>query len=62
MSDDDAHALAAYLKSLPPIRHKMPDRIPPGQPGEGSAPDVPAAADLLTRSICRRLPWPGRRA
>jgi hypothetical protein len=36
MSDDDAHALAAYLKSLPPIRHKMPDRIPPGQPAKGA--------------------------
>jgi mono/diheme cytochrome c family protein len=30
MSDDDAHALVAYLKSLPPVHHKAPDRIPPG--------------------------------
>jgi len=30
MSDEDAHALAAYLKSLPPVRHKAPDKIPPG--------------------------------
>jgi len=29
MSDADAYALAAYLKSIPPIRHKVPDRIPP---------------------------------
>ena len=30
MSDEDAYALAAYIKSLPPIKHKAPDRIPPG--------------------------------
>ncbi|HEU4725952.1 MAG TPA: cytochrome c [Candidatus Eisenbacteria bacterium] len=30
LSDEDAHALAAFLKSLPPVVHKMPDRIPPG--------------------------------
>jgi mono/diheme cytochrome c family protein len=30
MSDEDAHALAAFLKSLPAVSHKPPDRIPPG--------------------------------
>jgi mono/diheme cytochrome c family protein len=30
MSDQDAYALAAYLKSLPPIQHQAPERIPPG--------------------------------
>ncbi|HSQ58998.1 MAG TPA: cytochrome c [Acidobacteriota bacterium] len=30
MSDEDAYALAAYIKSLVPIRHKAPDRAPPG--------------------------------
>lgn len=30
MSDDDVQALAAFLKSLPPIQHKAPDRVPPG--------------------------------
>lgn len=30
LSDDDAHALAAFLKSLPAVRHKAPDKIPPG--------------------------------
>jgi mono/diheme cytochrome c family protein len=30
MSDEDAHALAVYIKSLPPVSHKAPDRIPPG--------------------------------
>jgi mono/diheme cytochrome c family protein len=30
MNDEDAHALAAFIKSLPPIHHKAPDKIPPG--------------------------------
>jgi len=30
LSDDDANAIAAYLKSLPPVVHKNLDRIPPG--------------------------------
>ena len=30
MSDADARALASYIKNLPPIRHKAPDKIPPG--------------------------------
>lgn len=36
MSDDDAEALAAFLKSLPPVRHKVPDRIPPGTEATGA--------------------------
>jgi mono/diheme cytochrome c family protein len=30
LSDDDAHSIAAYLKSLPAVSHKMPDKLPPG--------------------------------
>jgi len=30
LSDDDAYSIAAYLKSLPPVSHKVPDRLPPG--------------------------------
>jgi hypothetical protein len=30
MSDQDAYALAAYLKSIPAVEHKLPDRVPPG--------------------------------
>jgi mono/diheme cytochrome c family protein len=30
MSDADAKALAAYLKSIPAVKHKAPDRVPPG--------------------------------
>jgi mono/diheme cytochrome c family protein len=35
MSDDDAHALAAFIKSLPPVHHKAPDVIPPGGKATG---------------------------
>jgi mono/diheme cytochrome c family protein len=31
LDQDDAMAIAAYLKSLPPVTHKNLDRIPPGQ-------------------------------
>lgn len=36
MSNEDAAAVAAFLKSLPAVVHKSPDDIPPGQPGVGS--------------------------
>lgn len=31
LDQDDAMAIAAYLKSLPPVTHQNLDRIPPGQ-------------------------------
>jgi len=31
LTDEDAHTLAAYLKSLPPIHHQVPANVPPGQ-------------------------------
>jgi len=34
LSDDDAYSIAAYLKSLPPVSHKVLDKLPPGtKPG-----------------------------
>ncbi len=36
MLDDDAMAIASYLKSLPPVTHKNLDRIPPGQKPSGA--------------------------
>ena len=30
MTDEDLHAVAAYLKSIPAVAHRMPDRLPPG--------------------------------
>jgi len=31
LTDEDAHALAAYLKSIPPVVHEMPKQQPPGE-------------------------------
>ncbi|HSF65263.1 MAG TPA: c-type cytochrome [Paracoccaceae bacterium] len=31
LSDDDAHALAAYLKSLPPVQNRVPGPVGPGE-------------------------------
>ena len=36
MSDDDAYALAAFIKSVPPLKHKNPDRVPPGATASGA--------------------------
>lgn len=52
LTDDDAYAIAAYLKSLPAVSHKVPDVLPPGtRPGAHdwilpapSAWDAPRAA------------------
>lgn len=34
LTDEDAYAIAAYLKSLPPVSHKVPDKRPPGSKPE----------------------------
>lgn len=39
---DDMGSLIAYLKSLPPIKHKVPDRVPPNGMAHGPTLDVPA--------------------
>jgi len=36
LDEDDAMAIAAYLKSLPPVKHQNLDRIPPGQKPTGA--------------------------
>lgn len=36
LDEDDAVAIASYLKSLPPVTHKNLDRIPPGQKPTGA--------------------------
>jgi mono/diheme cytochrome c family protein len=41
LTDEDAYAVAAFLKSLPPISHKVPDRVAPGQPAAGSVCEFP---------------------
>ncbi len=30
LTDEDAHAIATFLKSLPAVSHKVPDKLPPG--------------------------------
>ncbi len=37
MTDDDAEAIAAYLKTVPPVHHVVPAVVPPGQPFTGAA-------------------------
>jgi mono/diheme cytochrome c family protein len=41
MSDADAYAIAAYLKSLRPIDHKVPDRLPPSDTLHGQFVEFP---------------------
>lgn len=59
LTDDDAMAIAKYLKSIPPVQHPMPDLIPPGTKAKGSiivlpppsawdAPRAPAGAGADT--------------
>ena len=56
LTDEDAYAIAAYLKSLTPVVHKVPDKLPPGakpaskdwvlpKPGAWDAPRAPAEGD-----------------
>ena len=52
---DDVHAIAAYLKSIPPVKHKSPDLIPPGKLVTGAALVFPAPPAWDSRS----LPPPG---
>ena len=41
LTEDDAMAIASYLKSLPPVKHKNLDRIPPGQKPTGTYIAIP---------------------
>lgn len=43
MSDADAYAIAAFLKSLPPIAHTPPSISPPDTPSQGAALVLPPA-------------------
>ena len=42
LTDDEAMAIAVYLKSLPPVAHKVPDRVAPGTAANGSIVVIPA--------------------
>lgn len=41
LTDADAHAIAAYLMSLPPVKHAVPAAVPPGQAYSGAVMDFP---------------------
>lgn len=41
LSEGDARAIAAYLKSIPPVQHKVPDYIPPGGKAKGPVIEFP---------------------
>ncbi len=60
LTDDDATAIAKYLKTLTPVPHKMPEIVAPGAPVKGSyftlpppsewdAPKAPPAAAPMTQ-------------
>ena len=51
LTDEDAYALAAFLKSLPPVRHRVPDPIPPGQPATGPRLTFPAPPEWDGRNL-----------
>jgi mono/diheme cytochrome c family protein len=42
LTDEEAYALAAYLKSLPPVRHAKPANLPPGAKAAGPVIAIPA--------------------
>jgi mono/diheme cytochrome c family protein len=41
LSEDDAHAIARYLKTIPPIVHRVPDKLKPGVKPKGSYWELP---------------------
>src|SRR5262245_36383887 len=41
MDDQDVHAVAAYLKSLPAVKHQVPAVVPPGKKASGSIAVIP---------------------
>jgi mono/diheme cytochrome c family protein len=42
LTDDDAIAIAKYLKTLTPVMHKVPDKLPPDARAKGSIIVLPA--------------------
>ncbi len=41
LTDADAHAIAVYLMSLPPVKHAVPAAVAPGQTYSGATMDFP---------------------
>ena len=45
MTDEEAFAVAAYLKSLPPVKHRVPDAVRPGVAVNGAKLVFPPAPE-----------------
>jgi mono/diheme cytochrome c family protein len=56
LTDEDAHALAAYLKSIPPVVHEMPKQQPPGETPSHPSLIFPAPPEWDARNL---PPQPG---
>jgi mono/diheme cytochrome c family protein len=62
LTDEDVHAVVAYLRSLPPLRNSLPKWVPirvaelPAEPPRGPA----TPSELATREGPRRLPRASR--
>lgn len=41
LHEEDAYAIAKYLKTIPPIVHQVPDRLPPGATPKGAFLNLP---------------------
>ena len=41
LADEDARSIAKYLKTIPPVSHKVPDKLPPGSKPTGSYVVIP---------------------
>lgn len=41
LTDEDAFAIAAYLKALPPVKHRVPDKVAPGVAYDGPVMRIP---------------------
>jgi mono/diheme cytochrome c family protein len=51
LTDEDAYALATYLKSLPPVVHEVPKRQPPGETPSHPALIIPAPPEWDGRNL-----------
>lgn len=51
LTDEDAYALAKYLKSIPPVVHEMPRTQPPGQTPSRPAFVLPAPPEWDGRNV-----------
>ncbi len=51
LTEEDALAIAAYLKSVPAVRHAVPKPVPPGQKVTGSVLTFPPPSEWDARNL-----------